>query len=175
MPNSSKRRTSSAHVQAQADVGVLTQKGYDDIIGEISSLKSQRPLVLEEIRRAAADKDFRENAPLHAAREQLGYIDGRIKELEITLKNATIIAPHKHPSFRVCVGKTVTLVALVSGKTQCYTIVGPKEANPANGKISHISPIGMALIGRNQGETLEVVVPAGKVQYLIDKVEDFSG
>lgn len=161
----------TAREQSLSEMCVLTQKGYDDIIIELSDLKSRRPTVLEEIRRAAADKDFRENAPLHAAREQLGYIDGRIQELESTLKNATIIAQNEHPSSRVCVGKTVALEALSSGKKQCYTIVGPKEANPADGKISHISPIGKALIGRNQGETVEVIVPAGKVQYRIDKVE----
>jgi len=158
--------------RARSDMCVLTQKGYDDILRELDSLKGQRPQVLEEIRRAAADKDFRENAPLHAAREQLSYIDGRVQELESILKNATIIEPHEQQSSYICVGKTVTLVALGSGKVQRYTIVGPKEANPACGKISHISPIGKALIGRSQGETLEVAVPAGQVQYLISKVEE---
>jgi len=161
----------TARKQTQSDLCVLTQKGYDDIVKELDELKAQRPQVLEEISRAAADKDFRENSPLHAAREQMGYIDGRIYELEATLKNANIITQNKQSSLRICVGKTVTLVALASGKMQCYTIVGPKEANPASGKISHISPIGKALIGHNQGETVEVVVPSGKVQYRIDKVE----
>jgi transcription elongation factor GreA len=162
----------TAREQTQSDMCVLTQKGYDDIVKELNELKEQRPHVLEEISRAAADKDFRENAPLHAAREQLGYIDGRIQDLEATLKNATIIVQSKQSSLCVCVGRKVTLVALASGKTQCYTIVGPKEANPGSGKISHISPIGKALIGCNQGETVEVVVPAGIVQYRIDKVEN---
>jgi transcription elongation factor GreA len=172
MPSYPNRKTLVTRAQASLEADVLTQKGREDILKEISNLKNQRPYVLEEIRRAAADKDFRENAPLHAAREQLGYIDGRLQELEATIRSATIIASHKQQDVRVCVGKTVTLLALISGETKCYTIVGPKEANPADGKISHISPIGRALIGRNQGETVEVMVPAGKVQYRIDKVEN---
>lgn len=164
--------TKTARKQMQSDMCVLTQKGYDDILREIRGLEDQRPYVLEEIRRAAADKDFRENAPLHAAREQLGYIDGRLQELATIIRNATIIAQHEQSSLCVCVGKTVTLCALASGMVLCYTIVGPKEANPADGRISHISPIGKALLGHNQGEMVEVIVPSGKVQYRIVKIEN---
>ncbi|MCL2706560.1 MAG: transcription elongation factor GreA [Dehalococcoidia bacterium] len=167
MPKVSK----TACVQLQSDMCALTQKGYDNIVKELGDLKNQRPQVLDDIRRAAADKDFRENAPLHAAREQLSYMDGRIQELEATLKNATIIAPNKQHGLQICLGKTVTLVDLASGKMHCYTIVGPKEANPTGGKISHISPIGKALIGHSQGETVDVVVPSGKVCYRIDAVD----
>jgi transcription elongation factor GreA len=156
----------------QSDMGVLTQQGYDDIQKELLSLKSQRPQVLEDIRRAAADKDFRENAPLHAAREQLGHIDGRIKELEAITKNVTIIDQTEKSRSRVTVGDTVVLVALATGKVQTYTIVGPKESDPAKGKISHVSPIGKAIIGKKQGDTVEVTIPAGKIQYRIDKVSN---
>jgi transcription elongation factor GreA len=155
---------------ASQEMGVLTQKGYDDARGEIESLKSQRPRVLEDIRRAAADKDFRENSPLHAAREQLGHIDGRIKELEAILKTATIIRQSRGDRTHIAVGDTVVLKALATGKVQTYTIVGPKESDPAKGKISHVSPIGKAIIGRSQGETIAIEVPAGKIQYRIEKV-----
>ena len=158
--------------QAQSDMGVLTQAGYDDIQKELVALKSQRPTVLEDIRRAAADKDFRENSPLHAAREQLGHIDGRIQDLEAIIKSATIIDQHDHSKSRICVGKTVTLVAVATGKVHCYTIVGPKESDPAKGKISHVSPIGKAIIGKKQGEVVEAIVPVGKIQYRIEKVEN---
>jgi transcription elongation factor GreA len=158
--------------QTQSDMGVLTQKGYEDIQKELVSLKSQRPQVLEDIRRAAADKDFKENAPLHAAREQLGHIDGRIKELDAVIKTATIIDQSDKSRSRVAVGNTVGLVALATGKVQTYTIVGPKESDPAKGKISHVSPIGKAIIGKKLGDTVEVTVPSGKIQYRIDKVEN---
>jgi len=158
--------------QTHSDMGVLTQKGYEDIQNELAKLRAQRPQVLEDIRRAAADKDFRENAPLHAAREQLGHIDGRIKELEVIMKSATIIDQSAQSRTRVAVGDTVVLVALDSGKEQRYTIVGPKESDPSRGKISHISPIGIAIIGKNQGDTVEIVVPAGRIRYRIEKVEN---
>jgi transcription elongation factor GreA len=158
--------------QTQSDMGVLTQQGYDDIQKELVLLKGQRPQVLEDIRRAAADKDFKENAPLHAAREQLGHIDGRIQELEAITKTATIIDQSDKSSSRVKVGNTVVLVAVVTGKVKTYKIVGPKESDPTKGKISHVSPIGKAIIGRKQGDTVEVVVPSGKIQYRVDKVEN---
>ena len=164
--------TRAAMEQAQSDMGVLTQQGYDDIKKELVSLKSQRPQVLEDIRRAAADKDFRENAPLHAAREQLGHIDGRIKELEAIVNTATIIDQSDRSRSRITLGNTVVLVAVATGKVQRYTIVGPKESDPAKGKISHVSPIGKAILGKNQGDVVDVVVPAGRIQYRIDKVEN---
>lgn len=71
------------------EAALLTRQGYDAIQQELAALRARRPKVLEEIRRAAADKDFRENAPLHAAREEMGHIDGRIKELETLVKSAT--------------------------------------------------------------------------------------
>jgi len=158
--------------QTQSDLGVVTQQGYEDIQKELVSLKSQRPQVLEDIRRAAADKDFKENAPLHAAREQLGHIDGRIKELEAIVKTATIIDQSDKSRSCVTVGNTVVLVAVATGKMQTYTIVGPKESDPTRGKISHVSPIGKAIIGKKEGDTVEVVVPSGKIQYRIDRVEN---
>jgi transcription elongation factor GreA len=107
--------TKTSKEQAQSDMGVLTQHGYDDIQKEVFSLKSQRPQVLEDIRRAAADKDFKENAPLHAAREQLGHIEGRIKELEAIVNTATIIDQSDKSRSRVTVGNTVVLVAVATG------------------------------------------------------------
>ncbi|MCL2140282.1 MAG: transcription elongation factor GreA [Dehalococcoidia bacterium] len=162
--------TKEVRKKSQSDRNVLTQKGYDDLLRERDNLLKQRPQVLEEIRRAAADKDFRENAPLHAAREQLGYIDGRIQELEQVIRNAAIISSDKHSQGCVCVGNTVTLVMQSTGKTLCYTIVGPKEANPSQGKISHVSPIGQAIIGHHEGEVVEVIVPSGIVRYRIEHI-----
>ncbi|MGA3094380.1 MAG: transcription elongation factor GreA [Dehalococcoidales bacterium] len=158
--------------QTQSDLGVVTQQGYEDIQKELVSLKSQRSQVIDDIRRAAADKDFKENAPLHAAREQLGHIDGRIKELEAIINTATIIDQSDKSRSCVTVGNTVVLVAVATGKAQTYTIVGPKESDPTRGKISHVSPIGKAIIGKKEGDTVEVVVPSGKIQYRVDKVEN---
>lgn len=166
-----KTASASAAPTAQSDLCVLTQQGFEDMQKELSGLKNQRPQVLEEIRRAAADKDFRENAPLHAAREQLGHIDGRILELEAITKKVVIIDSSDKSGNRVAMGDTVVLVAVATCKAQSLTIVGPKESDPANGKISHVSPIGKAIIGRKKGETVEVIVPSGRVKYRIEEIK----
>jgi transcription elongation factor GreA len=167
-----KEKTTGSHIThtTATDMGVLTQQGYDDARKQITELKGQRPRVLDDIRRAAADKDFRENAPLHAAREQLGHIDGRIKELEAIVKTATIIDQSERNRSRITIGDTVVLKAVATGIVQTYTIVGPKESDPSRGKISHVSPIGKAIIGRSQGETVEIEVPAGKILYCVEKI-----
>jgi len=149
------------------EFAVLTRQGYDDVTKELAELRAERPQVLEEIRRAAADKDFRENAPLHAAREQLGHIDGRIQELAAMLKSASIIGEAGASGDRVGVGDTVQLIEVVSGRTWEYTIVGPKEANPAQGRVSHVSPIGKAVLGKAQGDEAEVDTPGGGRVYRI--------
>ncbi|MCL2679324.1 MAG: transcription elongation factor GreA [Dehalococcoidia bacterium] len=156
--------------QSAADKSVLTRSGYEDARKELEEFKRQRPGVLDEIRKAAADKDFRENSPLHAAREQLGHIDGRIKELETILKAATIIDQVAGGRACIALGDTVMLRSVDSDRVQCFTIVGPRESNPAGGKISHVSPIGRACIGRICGDVVEVEVPAGKIRYCIEKV-----
>ena len=164
-------KTKAVRTQAQSDKGVMTQQGYEEIMEELRVLRARRPIVLEDVRRAASDKDFRENAPLHAAREQLGYIEGRTKELEAIIRNATIINKEDSGFGVVSLGDAVTIVGVISGKSLRYKIVGPKEANPVEGKISHVSPIGSALIGRRKGDVINVVAPAGVVQYRIVDVE----
>ena len=153
------------------DLAVLTRQGYNDIVKELAGLKTQRPHVLEEIRRAAADKDFRENAPLHAAREQLSHIDGRIQELTAIIKSASIISEGEEAWGRVALGNTVKLVDTASGQSLKYTLVGPKEANPAHGKISHVSPIGKAVLGKNRGDVVEVGTPSGSHHYKIEEIQ----
>jgi transcription elongation factor GreA len=149
----------------------VTRQGYEDMQQELQQLKEKRPGVIEDIRRAAADKDFRENAPLDAAREQLGHIDGRIHELEETLKVATIIDDQKKEAQQAGIGDCVLLAAVDSGEEARYTIVGPKEVNPARGRISNTSPLGKAIVGRCQGEEVAITVPAGTLRYRIVAIE----
>jgi len=166
-----KSRQGGAVRTMPSDLAVLTRQGYTDSMKELAELKARRPKVLEDIRRAAADKDFRENAPLHAAREQLGYIDGRIQELTAIIKSASIIGEEGVGGDQMALGDTVRLVELASGQTLEYTVVGPKEADPARGKISHVSPIGKAVIGKTKGEVFEVVTPAGNRSYRVDGIK----
>jgi transcription elongation factor GreA len=149
----------------------LTQQGYAELEAELAKLKSRRPQAIDEMRKAAADKDFRENAPLEAAREERGHLEGRIRELEETLKSATIIDETQKVTLTVSVGDSVVLSDIVSGEELCYTIVGPREVDPTKGKISSNSPTGKALIGRAQGEIVEITAPLGRLRYQIKQVE----
>ena len=155
----------------QPEVISLTRQRYAEIETELAELMNRSQELVAEIKRAAADKDFRENAPLAAAREERGYVEGRIKELEETLKVATILEEKKEPALKTGVGDTVVLDDLASGEEMRYMIVDPREVDPSKGKISIASPLGKALIGRRDGETVEITVPAGKLRYQIKRVE----
>jgi transcription elongation factor GreA len=152
----------------QAQV-TLTAQGYKKLEKELTSLKVQRAQVIEDMQRAAADKDFRENAPLAAAREQKSHLDGRIKELEATLNQAKIMGDD-HVTTRTKLGDTVVLRDLSSDKEFTYTLVDPREANPAKGKLSVASPIGKAILDKEKGQTVEAVAPAGIFRCCIENI-----
>jgi len=149
----------------------LTQQGYAKLKAELADLKNKRHQLIDEMRRAAADKDFRENAPLDAAREQRGHIEGRIMELEEALKSATIIEERQKPSLKVSVGDSILLSDVVSGEELRYTIVSPREVDPTRGRISSNSPTGKALVGRARGEIVEITAPLGRLKYQIKQIE----
>jgi len=149
----------------------LTQQGYAELQAELEALKSKRSQAIDEMRKAAADKDFRENAPLEAAREQHGQLAGRIRELEEAMKSATVIEDKPEATLKANIGDSVVLQDLVSEETMRYTIVSPREVDPAQGKISSASPVGGAIIGRRQGEVIEVETPAGRLRYQIKLIE----
>jgi len=149
----------------------LTQEGYTELENELAALKSKRSQVIDEMRRAAADKDFRENAPLDAAREQRRQIEGRIRALEETLKSATIIGAKQEVALRVSIGDSIMLHDLVSDEELCYRIVSPKEVDPTGGKVSSASPMGKAVIGKQPGDVVEIVTLAGKSRYQIKQIE----
>jgi transcription elongation factor GreA len=153
------------------EAAALTQQRYDELKAELAVLKKKSQELMGEIQRAAADKDFRENAPLHAAREERGHVEGRIKELEVTLKAATIIEEKKTPALKSVIGDCLVLCDLDSGEECRYTIVDPREVNPAKGKISFVSPLGKALLGHCDGESVEVTAPAGKMRFQIKRIE----
>ena len=149
----------------------LTRQGYAELEAELTVLKSKRSQAIDEMRRAAADKDFRENAPLEAAREQRGHLEGRIRELEEALKSATIVGEKQRVTLKASIGDSVVLNDLASGEELRYTIVSPREVDPTRGKISSVSPIGRAIVGRGQGEVVEVTAPAGRLRYQIKQIE----
>lgn len=163
-----KKRTGAA--PAAIESLPVSQRAYDDIINELAGLKEKRPLIVADIKRAAADKDFRENAPLDAAREQLSYLEGRQKELEAVLKVAVITEEGVEVSSRIGIGSSVVLCDLNSGQELKYTLVGPRDVDAARGRISSASPIGKAILDKSSGQVIEIAVPAGKMRYRIEKI-----
>lgn len=152
--------------QAQA---TLTARGYAKLEQELASLKEQRSRVIEEMQIAAVDKDFRENAPLAAARERKGHVDGRIKEIEAVLNAAKIVGQEQATS-RARFGDTVVFRDLSSGKELRYTLVDPREANPSQGRLSVASPLGKAILDKEKGQVVEVAAPAGTMRCLIESI-----
>jgi len=167
----SKTRPRASSGQSKRESVTLTQQGYDELQAELTALRNKRPQIIDDMRRAAADKDFSENAPLDAAKEQRGYIEGRIMELEEILNSATILDEKREATTRIDIGDTIVLHDLTSGEEVRYTLVSPREVDPTSGRISSASPIGKAATGKSQGDTIEVTVPAGKLCYQIRKVE----
>jgi transcription elongation factor GreA len=161
-------KTVTVWQSAQVQV-TLTAQGYAKLEKELANLKNQRSQVIEEIQKAATDKDFRENAPLATAREQKSHLDGRIKEIESTLNLAKIMGEERDTS-RAKLGDTVVLRDLSSGKEFNYILVDPREANPAKGKLSVASPLGKAILDKEQGQTVEVVAPAGTFRCCIEDI-----
>lgn len=150
---------------------ILTPEGYAALEEELKNLVSQRPKIAEEIRRAAADKDFRENAPLEAARELQGKIEGRIRELEAILKSARIITVSTPQSRDIVnIGASVEVSNIENGEVTIFKLVDGKEADPLSGKISVHSPTGKALMGHSTGSVIDVVTPSGIIRYKINKI-----
>ena len=165
-------KTAAIWQLSQAQV-TLTAQGYEKLEKELASLKVQRSQVIEDMQKAAADKDFRENAPLTAAREQKSHLDGRIKQLEATLSQAKIMGEDQDTA-RAKFGDTVVLRDLSSDKEFSYTLVDPREADPANGKLSIASPLGKAILDKEKGQTVEVVAPAGAFRCRIENLRATS-
>jgi transcription elongation factor GreA len=159
---------SSAAVSPKVDEPfIMTSQGHEDLKRKLAVLKEERPKITDEIRKAAADKDFRENAPLEAAREKQGHIEGQIRDIENTLKHAKIVESSEEQGLRISIGDTATIVDTVSEEKISYTLVGSKEANIKQGRISIVSPMGQALFNKEVGEVLEVNAPSGVLHYRI--------
>ena len=148
----------------------LTREGIEALGAELESLIDQRPQIRDEIRGAMLDKDFRENAPLNAAKEKQGHLEARIREIEEMLKRAVAVDGVGQGG-RVQVGSTVVVKNLGSGTLMRYTIVGPTEASAADAKISSVSPVGKALLERGVGDEVEVSVPAGVLRLRVEEIE----
>ena len=150
----------------------LTVRGAELLREELQRLKSEdRPGVIKAIAEARAHGDLKENAEYHAAREQQGFIEGRIAEIESKLSNAQVIDVKTLPaSGKVVFGVTVLLADEEDGSEKTYQIVGEDEADIKAGLISVQSPIARALIGKEEGDVVEVQTPGGQHGYEIVEV-----
>ncbi|NHK27027.1 transcription elongation factor GreA [Parvularcula flava] len=150
----------------------MTAEGYSKLEAEIKRLKSQeRPAVIQAISEARAHGDLSENAEYHAAKERQSLIEGQILDLEDKYTRAQVIDVSKLNGTTVKFGATVTVVDEDTDEEKVYQIVGDIEADLAAGKISLSSPISRALIGKEEGDSIEVAAPGGARAYEILKVE----
>lgn len=141
----------------------LTRAGYDNLKRELERLKRvDRAENIRAIEEARAHGDLSENAEYHAAKDRQSFIEGRIGEIEYKLASADIIDVEKLPKTHVVFGSRVRLENLDTGEDFEYQLVGPEEADIAQGRISISSPIGRAIMGRKPGDELSVQVPGGK-------------
>ena len=148
----------------------LSSQGFAELQAELDKLRKERPHIADELRLAAADKDFRENAPLDAMREYQGQTESRIRDLEAILESAVVVE-HNKGALEVELGSVIQLRDLASGEDLHYSLVDPTEANLAQGKLSVASPVGQALLGKEPGQVVEVAAPVGTFRYQIVGIE----
>ena len=151
----------------------MTVEGEQQLREEVAQLKTTaRPNIVREIAAAREHGDLRENAEYHAAKEQQGFIEARIRDIEAKLADSQVIDITRiRPTGKVVFGATVTLSDCDTGETVRYKIVGEDEADLKFGKISVMSPIARAIIGKSEGDSVMVETPAGDHEYTVDEVE----
>lgn len=154
-------------------VTLVTKEGLDKLKEELEYLKGvKRKEVAERIKEAISYGDLSENSEYEEAKNEQAFVEGRILELEDKVKHAKIITEH-HKTKSVQLGSTVHLRNLTKGRDELetYTIVGSTETDVFGGKISNESPVGSALLDKQKGERIKVMIPAGNVEYQIVKID----
>jgi transcription elongation factor GreA len=145
----------------------LTIEGEHELRRELKELiETRRPALARKLKDAVAQGDLKENADYHDAKEQLGFTEGRVQQIEAILRHA-IIVDNAGPSDEVSIGSTVIIQEDGSGEDEEYKIVGSAEANPRERKISQKSPIGSALLGKGIGKKVSVKTPDGVIRFKI--------
>ena len=153
------------------DVSYLTAEGAARLKSELEFLKGpSREQLAARLHSAIQQGDLSENADYIAAKEEQGFLEGRILELEQVLRNAVIIDTLEHKVNEVTVGSHITIQE-DDFPEETYHLVGPKEADPPNGRISHESPIGKSLLGHHVGDIVVADTPAGALRLKIIKIE----
>ena len=164
------RQTTAADSQASGPR--LSQEGYERLVDELEKYKVEKVKADEEVREAMAGKDFRENAPLDAAKERQGFVAAKIRELESEVANAQILSGEAEANSgkRAVVGSTITIKDVDTGEVYNYTLVDKREADVKSGKISTVSPVGQALLDKSVGDRVEIAAPSRTRRFLIDTI-----
>jgi transcription elongation factor GreA len=150
----------------------MTVEGHSVLKEELRRLKSEdRPSIIQQIAEARAHGDISENAEYHAAKERQGFIEARIKDLEIKLGRAQVVDPSTLSGDKVLFGATVTILLYDGDEKQTWQIVGDDESDTKRSKIGVSSPIARAMIGRHEGEEIKIQSPKGTREGEILKVE----
>ena len=171
-PDGKKAGDAAAASGAASDRIAMTSAGLEATKAELARLVTQRADHAAAVGQAMADKDFRENAPLDAARDAQAHHEARIRHLEHQVHKAVVVTPETRGSReRAHVGSRVTLINLVSHQSVQYTLVGPNEVDAAAGKISVASPVGQAILGGCVGSEIEAAAPSGVIRFRIERVE----
>lgn len=149
----------------------LTKDGEEELRKELKQLiEVRRPELAQKLKEAVAQGDLKENADYHDAKEQQGFVEGRIQHIESILRNA-IVVEDNGPSDEVRIGSTVIIREDGTDEDEEYKIVGTAEANPRERKISQKSPIGAALIGKKKGKKIKVETPMGMIKFKIVDIQ----
>ncbi len=170
-PTRSPSRTTSGNGAGANGDGIrLTREGYNKLAQELEHLETvTRSEIAMELKTAAADKDFKENAPYDVAKQHQGEIEARIRHLKNMLETGEVVEEAEHAHI-IDIGSVVTLHDLDEDEDIVYTLVGPGEIDPRKGKISIQSPVGKALTGKIVGDHVDVEVPAGRLKLKVKNV-----
>jgi transcription elongation factor GreA len=149
----------------------LTAEGVKNLRRELDHLVNvKRPALAERLRRAIQQGDLSENADYITAKEEQGFLEGRVQQIEAMLRRAVIIQENG-PTDEVVLGSRVTVVEEGVEESEVFHIVGPAEADPANGKVSNESPLGRALMGRQVEDAVTVEAPGGEIVFRITAIQ----
>lgn len=155
------------------EVYPMTQEGLEKIEKELDELKVvKRKEIVERIKIARSYGDLSENSEYEAAKDEQAFVEGQIAKLEKVIRYAEIINPEDYEADEVSLGRKVTFQELPDGDEEEYSIVGKAEADPLEGKISNESPIAKALIGKREGDEVDITTPGGTMKIKIVKVEE---
>jgi transcription elongation factor GreA len=152
----------------------ISVEGFKRLEKELEDLKKERPAIIQAIKEAREEGDLKENAGYDAARERQGMLEARISHIESRMIRFDVIDIDTLQSDKVIFGSTVTLEDMETGDQKTYTLLGPDEADHTKGTISIESPVGRAMLGKQEGDEISVQIPRGRVDYEIVSVGFFG-